>query len=247
MKSKPASPKHLRRLAGQGIIRHARDLVNSVILAFSLLLLILFVPAMYQVLKESFEALWQFDTLSINHMHEQVSQILKNGIVLLFCYMLGVAVVAYLIHVLVSGFVFNPKRILPRLSNFSVIKYFRQVFSLNGFFNAIKLLFAYVFMLIVMVALVYLILKADVSADLDQTSGFLIMTEFSVLLIIALLAIALMIGTVDFIMEYIRFKHKSMMSVHEVKEEAKSENVSPELQRAIKMRSNTLRKRRKSI
>lgn len=244
MSRNPASKKHLRRLAEMGIIQRAVEFVNALVIAASIVLFVLFVPTFFRTMQRVFQASWSVEQFTDASITAVLSRVLLDSYGAIFSYMGLVAVIAYLIHIAVSGVHFTPQQLQPKLSRLSIKSYASRIFSARSLVILFKIFVGYGLVIGVLAILVYQLVLADMAAHLNQVQSFLLLTKFSVFLLVSLVGIALLIGIVDFIMEYQRFRQQSMMSVHESREELKSEQVAPEVRRAINAQLKKMRSKR---
>ena len=137
------------------------------------------------------------------------------------------------------GFLYTPNKIMPKLSNLSIISGFRQLFSLQSVFEAVKALIKIIVIGVVLGALVWpamrhpdQIMGEDLMVTVHHLHTLIIMVLFLTVITMAVMAAA------D--LGYTRWSHteKLKMTKQEVKDEHKETEGDPKVKgriRALRM------------
>ncbi len=217
----------------QGQVAKSQDLDSAILLLLALMVLLMTGQGIcdffgqYMTKQLGGKAWLTFDVGSmVSHWHALVGELASQLLPMLFLMFLG----AILVNIMQIGFIWNPERIAPDISNLSFLKGFKRIFSLQG---SMRFLFGLFKMAIVLsVALVSLYDKSDTllalsSLPVGRIAVFLINTILwtALKIAIALLLLALL----EFAFQ--RWKHEQdlRMTTEELKEEMKNNDGNPEM------------------
>jgi flagellar biosynthetic protein FlhB len=137
--------------------------------------------------------------------------------------------------VLQRGVVFSTNIIQPKLERISIIKGFAKIFSLN---SVVEMLKGIIKMLIVGIVIYYSIKQSFLTIininNINILGGINIFYNIFIKMLIAALCMMFLFAVLDFIYERYRYMSQMKMTKHEVKQEYKEQEGSPEIKSKLR-------------
>lgn len=238
-KTEEPSQKKLEDTLEKGQVAHSRE-VNSFLMLLSITLLIIFLaPYTLQSINNTL-VFFISNAGSIRIDQGIIEMLFKNlGSKLLFylfpIFITIICVAIFSSYIQQGEFIFSVEPLKPQLSRLSIFKGFKRLFSLKSFVEFLKSLFK-----ITLVGVFIAIIIMNNIQELNQYQHFPVMNIINQIftmitkIMIVVCVIMSVIAFFDFL--YQRYEHlKSLkMTKHEVKEEYKQMEGSPEIKQKIK-------------
>ncbi|MFA6041068.1 MAG: flagellar biosynthesis protein FlhB [Methylophilus sp.] len=247
-KTEDASPKRLEKAREEGDIPRSRELATCAVLFTAGLSLVVMSQHLNQALKTSFAAGLTFDR---SMAYDPVKLLLKTAhtildLLIAFApFALVLVAVSIAAPVLVGGWVFSNKALVPQFNRLNPMSGIARMFSKNSLVELIKS--------IIKASLVGTVAYIVISKDLDPIMSLSLMpleagiSEVGHLMLngfLVLTSTLLFIAMIDVPYQLYSYAQKHKMTKEEVKKEAKESEGNPEIKAKIRQQQREMARRR---
>ncbi|MCK4257454.1 MAG: flagellar biosynthesis protein FlhB [Halanaerobiales bacterium] len=230
-KTEKATAKRRNKARGEGQVAQSKDLVSAITLFTGMLVLNVMMGNLVSGIKELINDSLTFKygiLINEENIIPLMTNFLFTGIKLVLPFLTIAALVGVLATILQVGPFFSMKMLKPKLSNISLIKGFKNLFSLKSLVELAKALFK----ITIIVFIAYLVLKNEWKLffnfsfiDVEEAAYITGTVIFKLGIIISIVMIGL--GVADFIYQKYEFEKSIKMSKDEIKREYKESEGDP--------------------
>ncbi|KJS73871.1 MAG: flagellar type III secretion system protein FlhB [Serpentinimonas sp.] len=230
-KNLPATPRRLQKAREDGQVPRAKDLSNLVVVAGGLVLLWLSTAWAYERMSQIMRISYGFNAETLRHpevMLEVLARAVVEGLWYYLPLALVVAVLAVVSLLAAGSFAWSFKPITPKLSDIGLISGFGRLFSMQQFFELLKLIGVSVLLALVGWWFVSSHLPAFGSLLLRPLESSIVqLGQWFLLGVGGLLLVLLLVALIDVPLQQYLHKRNLKMSHQEVVEEHKETEGNP--------------------
>ncbi|MDO8276220.1 MAG: flagellar type III secretion system protein FlhB, partial [Serpentinimonas sp.] len=227
----PATPRRLQKAREDGQVPRAKDLSNLVVVAGGLVLLWLSTAWAYERMSQIMRISYGFNAETLRHpevMLEVLARAVVEGLWYYLPLALVVAVLAVVSLLAAGSFAWSFKPITPKLSDIGLISGFGRLFSMQQFFELLKLIGVSVLLALVGWWFVSSHLPAFGSLLLRPLESSIVqLGQWFLLGVGGLLLVLLLVALIDVPLQQYLHKRNLKMSHQEVVEEHKETEGNP--------------------
>ncbi|WP_408954536.1 flagellar biosynthesis protein FlhB [Natroniella sp. ANB-PHB2] len=243
-KTEDPTPKRRQEAREEGQVASSKELNSAFTLLFSFIILYFLMRHLIEeIIKFTYKSFSSYLTMEMtaNSFHNLLLEIAFLGLRLIAPILLIVTAVGIAITYLQIGFLFTPKVLIPKLNKLNPIEGAKKLFSKRTFMELIKSLLkvgiiTYISYLTIRDVLSqYLLL---ISVGLNHALGLIGNTAFSLAMRVS--AFMIVIGVIDLIYQKWEHEQQLKMTKHEVKEERKQMEGSPEVKSKRKQKQQEM-------
>lgn len=237
-KTEEPSQHRIDEMRRKGEVASSKDLSAILVLAACMLTLSLSLIFIYEVLSEYIEWLYslKLELAFTEKVRQQIAE--KSMIAGLKCVapvFISALCVGVFSNIMQVGFLFAPEVLSFKPERINPLDGFKRIFSMKAIMEALKAVFKFV----IVIAIVYSFLKADLTRyggflQMDITQSFIYGKTMLMKLGFAILLGLFVVAVMDFAYEKYTYRKKSMLTKEEAKREHKEQEGNPEIKAKIR-------------
>jgi len=241
-KTEKATPRRRQKAREEGQVAKSQDIPISASLLVISLFLIFYFPFAYEKLHSYFTYIFSNPIyLLVSKNRLTIIETMKVLGILIFPVFLTLFIIGFVSNVAQFGFMFTLKPLAPKLDKIDPISGLQRLFSLKTLFelgkNLLKLLVATIVAYNLVKMLLVDVFKFS-SVSINQDAYFLI--KYTLIMILAFAILSIPISIIDFLFRKHEYEENIKMSKHEIKEEQKLYEGSPQIKAAIRKKQRDM-------